>query len=136
MKYLSKVNNIKIKAVDVFKLRTLPLLLFSEIFGEDADEKLYNELLNVIKTTEDELDTIETICKAYVKGIKVEIKNSDLANYTSGLVSIFINDLNENGLLKSVKWDELGYWDFLILRALQNEAIKEHNKRLERLKNG
>jgi hypothetical protein len=136
MKYLGKVNNIKIKAVDVFKLRALPLLLFEEIFGKDADEELYNKLLNVIKTTEDELDTIETICKAYVKGIKVEIKNSDLANYASGLVSVFVNDLDENGLLKSVKWDELGYWDFLILRTLQNEAIKEHNRRLERLKNG
>ena len=136
MKYLSKVNNIKIKAVDVFKLRTSPLLLFREIFGDNADEELYSELLRVVETTDDEINTIETICKAYVKGIKVEIKNSDLANYTNGLVSVFVNDLDENGLLKNVKWDELGYWDFIILRILQSEAIKEHNRRIERLKNG
>jgi len=136
MKYLSKVNNIKIKAVDVFKLRTSPLLLFKEIFGDNADEELYSELLRVVETTDDEINTIETICKAYVKGIKVEIKNSDLANYTNGLVSVFVNDLDENGLLKNVKWDELGYWDFIILRILQSEAIKEHNRRIERLKNG
>lgn len=126
-----------IKAIDVLKYEKQPRELCNQVINDeklnDYDyEIIYTQIDNVINITEQEIEDIKSICKAHIKNLKVEINNVELANYCNALCLIYKNAISENGLLQNVRWDELNFWDFIILTNLQATAIEEHNKQVEK----
>lgn len=128
------VINCVIKALDVLAFRHVPSILLKRVVGysllsDEEKDDIWIEILKIIETTDEEIETIESVAAAVAKGLTVEVENGLLARWAFGVCNVYINSVNSDGLLQNVDWANLPYWMFLVLVNLQKNTIKEANNR-------
>lgn len=126
-----------VKAIDVLAYKNIPSEMVKRIVGggildTQYIDYIYEQIDEVIKTDDEELETIETIARAVAKNLVVETTNTTLARWAYGLCAVYVNYADEHGLLRGVKWEELGYWQYLVLVQLQKACVEECNKRIKK----
>lgn len=125
-----------VKGVDVMAYRHAPAVLCKRVAGanflnETDIDYIYSQIAQIIETTDEELETIESVARAVAKGCTVEVSNSLLARWAHGVCLCYVNYADEHGLLSGVRWEDLGYWHYLTLVQLQRACVEECNKRLK-----